>query len=61
VERDAELRKILTAAKAKNIYLLYYTGPQSGSELGGKRLANKTIDGQNKVGVGLMQLFGYSP
>lgn len=57
---DKRFREIVNAAKAKNLYLLYYTGPQSGSELGGKHATNKTIDGQNKVGTMIMALAKYS-
>ena len=39
----------MDAAKAKGLVLLYYTGPGSGSELGGKRAADGTIDGDNKI------------
>lgn len=58
-ERDEKMRKILEAAKAKSLYLLYYTGTGTGSDLGGKRLSNGTIDGENKVGVLLMRFAGY--
>ncbi len=57
---DARFRRIVDAAKAKNLYLLFYTGPQSGSELGGKHATNKTIDGQNKLGNIIMTLAKYS-
>jgi len=56
---DVRLRKIVEAARNKNLYLLYYTGTGSGSDLGGKRLATGAIDGENKVGTILMQLAGY--
>ena len=46
----------MEAAKAKGLYLLYYTGVGSGSDLGGKRIASGTIDGENKVGKILMKL-----
>jgi predicted NAD-dependent protein-ADP-ribosyltransferase YbiA (DUF1768 family) len=58
-ENDARLRKIVEAAKAKGLYLLYYTGPGTGSELGGKRTGDGTLDGENKVGTILMRLAGY--
>ena len=58
-EKDARLRKIVEAVKAKGLILLYYTGPGSGSDLGGKRAADETIDGENKVGRILMQLAGF--
>jgi len=56
---DARLRKIVEAARNKGLYLLYYTGPGSGSDLGGKRTPSGAIDGENKVGVILMQLAKY--
>ena len=55
-ENDARLRRIVEAARAKGLYLLYYTGPGSGSDLGGKRTAMGLIDGENKVGKILMKL-----
>ena len=59
-EHDVRLRKIIEAAKAKGLYLLFYTGTGSGSELGGKRAANTgAIDGENKVGEILMRLAKY--
>jgi predicted NAD-dependent protein-ADP-ribosyltransferase YbiA (DUF1768 family) len=59
-EHDVRLRKIIDAAKAKGLYLLFYTGTGSGSELGGKRAANTgAIDGENKVGEILMKLAKY--
>jgi predicted NAD-dependent protein-ADP-ribosyltransferase YbiA (DUF1768 family) len=56
---DARFRRIVEAAKAKGLILLYYTGPGSGSDLGGKRSADGTIDGDNKVGKIIMRLAGY--
>jgi len=58
-ERDAKLRRIVEAAKGKGLYLVYYTGAGTGSDLGGKRKENGTIDGENKVGKILMELAGY--
>jgi len=58
-ERDARLRKIVEAAKAKGLVLLYYTGPGSGSDLGGKRTGEGFIDGENKIGRILMELAGW--
>jgi hypothetical protein len=55
-ENDARLRRIVEAARAKGLYLLYYTGAGSGSNLGGKRTATGLIDGENKVGEILMKL-----
>jgi predicted NAD-dependent protein-ADP-ribosyltransferase YbiA (DUF1768 family) len=57
--KDARFRRIVEAAKAKGLILLYYTGTGSGSDLGGKRLADGTIDGDNKVGKIIMKLAGY--
>ena len=58
-QRDARLRRIVEAAKGKGMALLYYTGPGTGSDLGGKRTAEGLIDGENKVGRILMELAGY--
>jgi predicted NAD-dependent protein-ADP-ribosyltransferase YbiA (DUF1768 family) len=58
-EKDARLRKILEAVKAKGRILLYYTGTGSGSDLGGKRSTDGYIDGENKVGRILMELAGW--
>jgi hypothetical protein len=58
-ENDARLRRIVEAARAKGLYLLYYTGPGSGSDLGGKRTAMGLIDGENKVGKILMKLANF--
>ena len=60
-ERDKKLRRIVEAAKAKKLVLLYYTGQGTGSDLGGKYVVkDKTIDGENKVGRILMELAGYN-
>ena len=53
---DARFAAIVEAARRKKLYLLYYTGTGAGSELGGKRTATGTIDGQNKVGEMMMQI-----
>jgi predicted NAD-dependent protein-ADP-ribosyltransferase YbiA (DUF1768 family) len=58
-EKDERLRRILTSIKAKGLVLLYYTGPGSGSDLGGKRTSEGYIDGENKVGKILMELAGW--
>jgi predicted NAD-dependent protein-ADP-ribosyltransferase YbiA (DUF1768 family) len=58
-EKDERMRRILTAVKAKGLVLLYYTGPGSGSDLGGKRTSEGYIDGENKVGKILMELAGW--
>jgi predicted NAD-dependent protein-ADP-ribosyltransferase YbiA (DUF1768 family) len=58
-EKDERMRRILTAVKAKGLILLYYTGPGSGSDLGGKRTSEGYIDGENKVGKILMELAGF--
>ena len=60
-EKDDKFRKIIMAAKNKTTYLLYFTGPGTGSELGGHRTARGTIDGENKVGRMMMALAGYTP
>jgi len=53
---DARFAAIVEAARRKKLYLLYYTGTGAGSELGGKRTAAGTIDGQNKIGEMIMQI-----
>jgi predicted NAD-dependent protein-ADP-ribosyltransferase YbiA (DUF1768 family) len=58
-DTDARLRRIVEAIKAKGLVLLFYTGPGSGSDLGGKRTAEGYIDGENKVGKILMELAGW--
>ena len=58
-EKDERMRRILAAVKAKGLVLLYYTGPGSGSDLGGKRTSEGYIDGENKVGKILMELAGW--
>ena len=58
-DRDQRLRRIVEAAKAKGLTLLYYTGPGTGSDLGGKRTPEGLIDGENKVGRILMELAGF--
>jgi predicted NAD-dependent protein-ADP-ribosyltransferase YbiA (DUF1768 family) len=58
-ETDVRLRRIVEAIKTKGLVLLYYTGPGSGSDLGGKRTAEGYIDGENKVGKILMELAGW--
>ena len=58
-DKDQRLRGILTAVKAKGLVLLYFTGPGSGSDLGGKRTSEGYIDGENKVGKILMELAGW--
>jgi predicted NAD-dependent protein-ADP-ribosyltransferase YbiA (DUF1768 family) len=57
--KDERLRRIVQAIKAKGLVLLYYTGPGSGSDLGGKRTSEGYIDGENKVGKILMELAGF--
>jgi predicted NAD-dependent protein-ADP-ribosyltransferase YbiA (DUF1768 family) len=58
-ETDARLRRIVEAARAKGLVLLYYTGAGSGSDLGGKRTSEGFIDGENKIGRILMELAGF--
>ena len=58
-DKDERLRRILTGIKAKGLVILYYTGPGSGSDLGGKRTSEGYIDGENKVGKILMELAGW--
>ncbi len=59
---DKRFRKIIEAARDQGKYLLYYTGPVSGSELGGKRrTTDGRIDGANRVGKIMMTLANYPP
>ncbi len=59
---DKRFRKIIEAARDQGKYLLYYTGPISGSELGGKRrTTDGRIDGTNRVGKIMMTLANYPP
>jgi hypothetical protein len=53
---DARFFAIVDAARRKKLYLLFYTGPGVGSDLGGKRTNAGTIEGQNKVGKMIMEL-----
>lgn len=53
---DARFFAIVEAARRKKLYLLFYTGPGVGSDLGGKRTNAGTIEGQNKVGKMIMDL-----
>ena len=57
---DAKFSAIVEAARRKKLYILYYTGTGSGSEIGGKRTAAGTIDGQNKIGEMMMELAKYT-
>ncbi len=59
LERDAKYRDIVMKARDKGLYLLN-RAETGGSEMGGKRTIKKMIDGQNKVGVILMDLAGFS-
>ena len=58
--RDAKFKKIVDAAKAQGVYLLYYTGSTGGSELGGVRRPDGHIDGDNRIGKTIMRLAGYA-
>jgi predicted NAD-dependent protein-ADP-ribosyltransferase YbiA (DUF1768 family) len=60
ITRDSKFKKIVDAAKAQGVYLLYYTGSSGGSELGGVRRPDGTIDGDNRIGKTMMRLAGYS-
>jgi hypothetical protein len=57
---DARFFAIVDAARRKKLYLLFYTGPGVGSDLGGKRTNAGTIEGQNKVGKMIMELAKFS-
>jgi predicted NAD-dependent protein-ADP-ribosyltransferase YbiA (DUF1768 family) len=59
LERDAKYRDIVMKAREKGLYLLNRV-ETGGSELGGKRTIKGKIDGQNKIGVILMDLAGFS-
>ncbi len=59
LERDAKFREIVMKAREKGIYLLNRV-ESAGSELGGKVKATGAIDGQNKIGVILMDLAGFN-
>lgn len=59
LERDAKYREIVMKAREKGMYLLNRV-ESSTSELGGKRTIKGKIEGQNKVGVILMDLAGFS-
>jgi hypothetical protein len=59
-EKDARMRKIVEAIRNKGKLLLYYTGDHPGSELGGYLTKFKTIDGENKLGVMLMKIGGFT-
>jgi hypothetical protein len=59
-EKDARLRKIVEAIRNKGKLLLYYTGDRPGSELGGYLTKFKLIDGENKVGILLMKIAGFT-
>ena len=58
--RDKRFHTIVDVVKKKGQTLLYYTGPKSGSELGGKRTAQGYIDGKNLMGKIIMELAGFS-
>ena len=58
-KKDERLRKIIEAARKANKYLLYYTHGASGVNMGGKRKADGTIEGDNKLGNLYMKLGGY--
>jgi hypothetical protein len=58
-KKDERLRKIIEAARKANKYLLYYTHGANGVNMGGKRKADGTIEGDNKLGNLYMKLGGY--
>lgn len=58
--RDARFRKIVDAARDQGKYLLNYVA-SAGSELGGKFVKTRgQIDGENKVGVFIMEAAGFT-
>ena len=59
LERDAKYREIVMKAREKGMYLLNRVESAT-SEMGGKRTIKGKIEGQNKVGVILMDLGGFS-
>lgn len=60
-KHDARFRKIVEAARTQGKYLLYYTGSTSITPFGGVRRDDGRIEGENQVGVILMELAGYPP
>ena len=58
---DVKYSAVVEAARKKNLHLLYYTGTATGSELGGKRTASGTLDGENKVGEIMMRIAKFTP
>ncbi len=58
-ERDDEFKQILAAVKRENLYLLYSS--PGDDDFGGSRDDDGVIQGENKVGLFLMQLAGYTP
>jgi predicted NAD-dependent protein-ADP-ribosyltransferase YbiA (DUF1768 family) len=58
--KDARFRKIITAARDRGKYLLYYTPGSSTSNMGGVRsLQSGRIEGENRIGKIMMKLAGY--
>jgi hypothetical protein len=57
-QRDDMYHRTVEKAIQMGLYLLYYTGPTAGSELGGKMNPDQTIDGQNKIGKMMMRIAG---
>jgi predicted NAD-dependent protein-ADP-ribosyltransferase YbiA (DUF1768 family) len=58
-ERDEEFRQILQAVKRDNLYLLYSS--PGDDDFGGSHGDDELIHGENKVGLFLMKLAGYTP
>jgi hypothetical protein len=57
MERDAPFRAIVQKAAKEGKYLLHFESSAS-SDMGGKRLPNGTIQGNNRVGKTIMEIAG---
>lgn len=57
--KDERLRKILTAVRAQNKILLYYTPGAANVNLGGVRRDDGKIEGNNKIGRILMEFANF--
>jgi SAM-dependent methyltransferase len=55
--KDAKFKKAVDSAKAQGKYLLLYSASKT-SDLGGRRLSDGTIEGDNKYGRFLMEIAG---
>ena len=57
MERDAPFRAIVQKAAKEGKYLLHFDS-SAASDMGGKRLPNGTIQGNNRVGKTIMEIAG---